>query len=101
MSMSDEWRCFHCGESFTDSQEAALHFGTREHHQPACTIDIAEYRRSESENQRYREEDSELHREMNALRAKHQVELRRAEETGYARGLKDGAAQALSVDSLR
>lgn len=99
--MSGEWRCFHCDESFTDREAAALHFGTREHHQPACTIDIAEYRRAEAENQRYREEDSDLHREMYALRAQHQVELRRAEEAGYARGLKDGAAQEVGVEPLK
>ena len=97
--MSLEWRCFHCGELFTERAQAALHFGTHEYHAPACQIDIAEYRRAEAENQRYREEDSDLHREMYGMQARHQTELQRAEEQGYARGLKDGANQSLSTES--
>lgn len=88
-----EWRCFLCGEVFTDTDQAALHFGTAIHHKPACQIDIVEYRRAESENQRYRDEDSDLHREIYGLQSKHQTELRRAEEQGYAKGLRDSCFQ--------
>lgn len=90
------WRCFHCDETFTDTESAALHFGTHERHSPACTIDVAEYRRMEAMGERYAEEDAEVHRSMYRMQNEHSVELRRAEEAGYARGLNDSA-----IDTLR
>lgn len=88
-----EWRCFQCGEVFTDSEAAALHFGTREHQSPACCIDIAEYRRMEAKEVAYAAEDSEIHHTLYAMRTQHAVELRRAEEAGYAKGLRDAEAE--------
>lgn len=84
------WRCFHCGEVFTEETEAALHFGTRMFQQPACQIDVAKYREMEELHRRHCEEDTDQHREIYALQSKHQTELLREEEKGYARGLKDG-----------
>ncbi|CAJ6623501.1 Uncharacterised protein [Burkholderia pseudomallei] len=86
------WRCFHCDEVFDDRDAAALHFGTTERQVPACTIDVAEYRAMEQRMSRYNEEDTDLHREIYRLQARHQSDLRREEEKGYARGLADGAA---------
>lgn len=83
------WRCFHCEESFTDKDAARLHFGTSEHHQPACQIDVAEYRAMEARMRAYNEEDTELHRDIHRLESKHAVERRSEEEKGYARGLRD------------
>jgi hypothetical protein len=83
------WRCFHCRETFIGEAEAALHFGTSERESAACTIDIAEYRKMERRMHAYDEEDSELHREMHGMAARHAVELRREEEKGYAQGLHD------------
>lgn len=83
------WRCFHCDETFTDSDAAAEHFGRSEFQQPACQIDIAEYRKMEEVNRRHCEEDTDLHRTMYAMQSDHQIALRREEEKGYARGLKD------------
>lgn len=83
------WRCFHCEEVFTDQESAALHFGTSERQDPACKIDVAEYRAMEERMVRYNEEDSDLHRAIHAAESKGANDARRAEETGYARGLAD------------
>ena len=91
-----EWRCFHCNEAFTSPEEAADHFGESSFDTPACRIAanegglVALVRKQEAELDRYRQEDTVLIREVYGLSAKHAVELRRAEEEGYARGLADG-----------
>lgn len=84
-----EWRCFHCDEVFADEAPAAEHFGTSQHQEPACQIDITKYREMEETVRRYNEEDTDLHREIHRLHASHQRELQREEEKGYARGLAD------------
>ena len=86
------WRCFHCDEVFTSSEAAAEHFGPRIFSDPACTIDAARLRELESELARYREEDTDLHREIHGLHAANDEAVRRAEEQGYERGLRDGMA---------
>ncbi|MFM0608743.1 hypothetical protein PQR05_29855 [Paraburkholderia sediminicola] len=88
------WRCFHCSEAFTDTESAALHFGKSERQNPICTVDAAEYRAMEQRMIRYNEEDSDMHRQIYGMQAKHATELRREEEKGYARGLADGQAVA-------
>jgi hypothetical protein len=30
------WKCFHCGETFTEEPQALAHFGHAEGHQPGC-----------------------------------------------------------------
>lgn len=86
-----QWRCFHCDATFTDSAAAEEHFGKSEYQQPACRIDITEYRKMEEAHRRSCEEDTDLHRQMYAMRSDHQSALRREEEKGYAQGLKDSA----------
>lgn len=86
-----EWRCFHCGDSFTDRAAAAEHFGRSEVREPACFVDIAKYREMEAIQERYIEEDTDLHRELARLQNDHAIALRREEEKGYARGLADAA----------
>lgn len=44
----EEWRCFHCGEVFTDSEQAALHFGQTQFSKPACQFDVASLRETEA-----------------------------------------------------
>lgn len=83
------WRCFHCAELFTDEATAAEHFGTRLYQQPACQIDIAEYRRMEETHRRHCEEDTDLHREIHRAHNDAATATRQAEERGYARGLED------------
>lgn len=84
------WRCYHCEEIFTTSEAAAEHFGPRIYSDPACTIDAARLRELEAELQRYREEDTDLHRELHRKDSEHRQALIREEEKGYARGLRDG-----------
>lgn len=85
------WRCFHCEEVFTTSEAAADHFGPRIYSDPACTIDAARLRELEAELARYREEDTDLHRALHAKDCERNTAVMRAEEQGYARGLRDGA----------
>lgn len=40
--------------------------------------------------ERYRWEDTDLHRQIHSIQAEHSAALRRAEEIGYDRGLRDG-----------
>lgn len=99
------WRCFHCDEVFTTAGSAADHFGSYQGATPGCVIDkvaledggkhlrgrglLMELRKVEAELQRYREEDTDLHREIHRLHAAHHTALQREEEKGYARGLAD------------
>jgi len=87
--VAEGWRCFHCSEAFTDAESAALHFGTHERQEPACIIDIAKYREMEALQLRYLDEDADVHRTMRRMETDHQQALRRAEESGYAKGLAD------------
>jgi hypothetical protein len=93
------WRCFHCDEVFTDRDSAAEHFGKSERHQPACQIDIAEYRAMEARMEDYNNEDSEMHRQYWRMASDHQIALRREEEKGYAKGLADARNEALAGES--
>jgi hypothetical protein len=87
------WTCFHCGETFpgnlTGQRAAQLHFGASIHDEPKCQISAHHLRVMETDLRRYREEDTELHREIARMQADHAVALRREEEKGYARGLED------------
>lgn len=100
------WRCFHCDEVFFDSAEAAKHFGEIRiaygvciHDEAACQVDIAKYREMQKQLERYRNEDTDLHRQIASLQAHHAAALMRAEEAGYAKGLRDG--RALSSGMIR
>lgn len=87
------WTCFHCGETFPGNlagqRAAQLHFGASIHDEPKCQISAHHLRAMETDLRRYREEDTDLHREIARLQADHAVALRREEEKGYARGLRD------------
>lgn len=86
------WTCFHCDEHFTDAVSASIHFGTHEIQRPACLIDAAEYRSMEERVRECANEDSELHRQLRHQANNHKLELQRAEESGYAKGLADASA---------
>ena len=95
-SKPEEWKCFQCGEVFTDKDKAAEHFGHYQHQQPACTIDVAEYRRMEELHRQYLNEETEKDRAMYSMRAEHATALRRAEEEGYNKGITENI-KCLSV----
>jgi hypothetical protein len=100
MKQPTQFTCFHCWESFDAStlegQRAARdHFGWTVDAKPACQIKrderhlIFRIRTQEEQLARHRAEDSDTDRAMHAMAARHAVELRQAEEKGYARGLAD------------
>ena len=87
------WVCFHCGEHFPGTmagyQDARRHFGVSIYDEPKCQISARKLRLMENDLRRYREEDTDLHREIARLRSDHATALRREEEKGYAKGLHD------------
>lgn len=94
------WRCFHCGDVFTTIKDAASHFGLDQLQEPGC---VAVLRNGEShlldrilELERelacYRAEDGDVIRWQRAKAATHAQALTRAEEQGYARGVRDTLA---------
>lgn len=93
------WRCFHCGETFTDVKCAQDHFGGDLLALAACQIKAEEgglvelIRKQEAELDRHRSEDTASYREFYSLGADHTTKLRQAEEDGYAKGLADGRAE--------
>ena len=84
------WRCFHCDEVFRSVRAAKAHFGNNECAEPACQIDAQQLRDLEEQLSRYRNEDTDLHRQIASMESAHQRALMRAEEDGYAKGLRDG-----------
>lgn len=100
-----EWRCFHCELVCTNWMQARMHFGPSLYSAPACQIDAAHLRDLEAQLSRYREEDTDLHRQIHGMQSEHQQALLREEEKGYRRGLADGhrfpadAAMAAGVDA--
>lgn len=94
------WRCFHCGEVFTDAASAGEHFGGSLMALAACQIKAKEgglvslLRKQELELDRFRSEDSASFREFHRLGAEHTRKVQQAEEDGYAKGLADGRAEA-------
>lgn len=93
-----QWRCFFCDEVFARFKDAAEHFGCDdacEADVPACKIASHEghlvtyIRKLEKELRRYMAEDSDVMRSIMALEAGHRQALIRAEEEGYARGVRD------------
>lgn len=83
------WRCFHCDEVFSTSDDAKVHFGPTEYSTPACQINAAEYREMKERMRRYNDEDADIHRQMYGMQGEHATALIREEEKGYARGLAD------------
>jgi hypothetical protein len=89
------WRCFHCDEVFQSERWAREHFGGNQGALAGCQIKgsdgdlLAEIRRLEAELGPYREEDTHLQRAIASLRCEMGTREQRAEEEGYARGLRD------------
>lgn len=110
--MSDaavHWRCFHCGDAFGKSEVAAAseHFGANQFAEPVCLMRVpgergllTALRNAEAQLERYRAEDSDVLRAMASMATDHAEALRREEEAGYAKGLRDGRAHQDAVESL-
>lgn len=92
------WRCFHCGDLFTNPRHAAEHFGIDQFQTPGCVAVLRDGENHllkrilelEYELLGYRHEDSDIIRWQMAKNAEHATELRCEGEKGYARGLADG-----------
>ncbi|AHC30551.1 hypothetical protein CC53_gp134 [Rhizobium phage vB_RleS_L338C] len=95
------WRCFHCDEFFEHSQAAREHFGYTEDAKPACLIANADRGLLKQLRETERElanlwvsvhnEGTEAARAMLAQDSRHYTQLIQAEESGYARALRDAA----------
>lgn len=101
------WTCFHCGETFTTVGTARTHFGATPDAEPGCLVRVglgpergllAALRKAEEDcREAWRavhEESTEAYRALYAAQTRHGEALRDAEELGYARGLRDAAAEA-------
>lgn len=100
------WTCFHCGETFTNVGSARDHFGGSPMSDPGCFIRVQlgeerglqmALRKAEEELERYRAEDSDKDREIARMIGDHGPALRREEEKGYARGLRDERARSMRI----
>ncbi len=109
-SRAVHWRCFHCGDTFTKAQSrwAREHFGANEGEQPVCLMRVpgegsllTALRRAQDELSRYREEDTDLMRSIWAMSADHAAAIKRAEEDGYAKALRDVEAGKVEPDHGR
>ncbi|NYD88797.1 hypothetical protein [Sphingomonas melonis] len=102
------WRCYHCGDVFTDDRCARLHFGRDEDSLPACQIKAgaeqgllgalreAEYAAADAQ-QAIANECTDAAKAYYAQATRHAQALRNAEELGYERGLADARAEALNT----
>lgn len=89
-SKTKTWRCFHCDQVFRSKVCAELHFGDYKSATPLCQFSQRDFRAMEATLNRYRQEDTDLHRQLRELESKHAAALQRAEESGYDKGLQDG-----------
>ena len=96
-----EWRCFHCGEAFTDESCARKHFGPDEGSVVACVIKagserglLGALRKAETELadawHAIHSESTDAAKAYYAQMSRHQEQMRLCEENAYERGLGDG-----------
>ena len=100
MNPATEWRCFYCGETFTEHRSAADHFGEMDTSTTACLIKgggerglLEALRKSERELSdawgMIHSEGAEAATAYRAQTTRHREQLIAAEQTGYDRGLSD------------
>ncbi|PWC57832.1 hypothetical protein TSH7_25140 [Azospirillum sp. TSH7] len=107
------WTCFHCGETFIDYDRAREHFGFDPSAEPGCRIKLGAergllmaLRKAEKECAdawfAIHNETTDAAKAYYAASARHQEQLRTAEEAGYERGLRDGGeAQRAEIERLK
>jgi hypothetical protein len=98
------WTCFHCGETFYHPIPAKRHFGIDQSDDPACKLKgarehgmLISLRAAEAQLRLYQQEDTNLHRQIARMASEHGIALRREEEAGYARGLRDERVRSLRI----
>jgi BMFP domain-containing protein YqiC len=106
-ALRNSFKCFQCGEVFTDFIAARNHFGFYPADVPVCRVDggtaatIYHLRRKIADYQlREETEGAESQLQRAALQGDHARALRRAEEEGYAKGLGDFAAERTRREAL-
>ena len=99
MAFPDEgpWRCFHCGDWFTDRREAQLHFGGEMDSVPACKIKGSEgglvraIRDAQLECakllQQLHNDGGEVMQAYHSMSRRFSETARSCEETGFQRGV--------------
>lgn len=89
------WRCFYCDEVFTSEQDAEEHFGAQRGSLAGCQLKGHEHgllrivREQEEELAQHRSENTEFIRTMETLKSEQADEVRRAEELGYGRAVRE------------
>lgn len=92
------WTCFHCGETFKKPGSARDHFGADQTATPGCLIKVSpggelsllmSLRKSEAMLSEYMNDSSAHFAHACEIQSRHSEHLRRAEEAGYERGLRD------------
>lgn len=101
--MRKQWRCFHCDAVFRSASEAGIHFGADEAATCACVMRheqhlVEHIRDLEAQLASYRDDRDQIMRSIMMLEGEHAAELRREEEKGYERGVRDMKAQGLCAD---
>lgn len=100
--MAYMYRCYYCKEMLTEP-EASIHFGDHGDSKPICIIHgstahglAVKVRELEKEIAEYRNESDPVSQYWYDLQTKHSQEKREAEESGYAKGLKDGREESMT-----
>lgn len=98
-----QWRCFHCDQVFRNQFEAGIHFGADQAGTCACVLPheqhlVEHIRDLERQLDSYRSESDRVMRSIMTLEGEHATALRREEEKGYERGVRDMEAQGLCAD---
>lgn len=94
-----QWRCFHCDQVFRSEREAAIHFGSDEAATCACVLPheqhlVEHIRDLQRQLDDYRSESDNIMKSIVSLESEHQRALRRAEENGYDKGVRDMSTEA-------
>lgn len=90
--MPIEWRCFHCGDVFTDRDEAREHFGETLDDEPICQVTAERYRAVERELQTFQNEADATSKTFYDIGHRAAIAERDAEQKGYDRGIADAKA---------
>lgn len=87
-----EWRCFHCGDVFTDKAAAREHFGETLDDEPICQVTAERYRQVERQLLMYENESDATSKTFYDIGHRAAIAERDAEQKGYDRGIADAKA---------
>jgi len=101
------WRCFHCDEVFLSEERAREHFGHYEGDTPGCIEKLKggefgllrRVRQLEEQLAPFLQETGAVEVYVQGLKADHALALRREEERGYDKGVRDMADALAAKDA--